>query len=69
MKPKLLIRSGGPMSENFAVVITAVIVVEIVCYAALRLFKPEMSEFAKRVISGIVTAVTGILLTLIFPPV
>ena len=69
MKPKLLIRSGGPVSENFAVVITAVIVVEIVCYVALRLFKPEMSEFKRRVISGIVTAVTGVLLTLIFPPV
>ncbi len=69
MDLKLLVTAGGPVSENFKTVIPVTIAVCLVCYILLRIFRSEMSELKRSIITGVVTAVTGILLTLIFPPV
>ncbi len=69
MELKLLVTAGGPVSENFKIVIPVTLVVCIVCYILLKIFKAEMSDLKRSMITGVVTAVTGILLTLIFPPV
>lgn len=69
MELKLLVTPGGPVSENFKIVIPVTFAVCLVCYILLRIFKTEMSELKRSMITGVVTAVTGILLTIIFPPV